>query len=259
MKALVLSDLHLSTEIFTNNWKRNRLKYTLNAIILEDYDIVLISGDVVESSIYKRKTATEIYDILYSIFEKDIVFCLGNHEFAYSDFTKVHEFWQTGKNHPHVHCLDIDGKFELNNITFTGNVFWYDFSLNENQLLMQGEIVDGWLDSTISNFDPIKENEKCQNQILQNLSKTNKNILITHMVPHKDLNTFSIETPFSAYNAYSGNKDFLKQLSDYNIEYALCGHTHRRECKDIYGIKCINLGNDYYFRTNTYEYMILDI
>lgn len=257
MKALVLSDLHLSSEIFSQNYKRNKIKRIFSNIILEDYDIVLIAGDIVESSAYKFHLK-DIFDALYYIFEKDIVFCLGNHEFAYCNFEDVHKFWSTIK-HEHVHCLDIDGKYEKDGITFVGNVLWYDFSLNKNPTLMQGEIIDGWLDASIKNFDPIKENIKCKTQILNNLSKENKNVLITHMVPYIDLNMFSLDMPTSLYNAYSGCDDFLKELKNFNIEYAFCGHTHRHVCKEIYGINCINIGNDYFFRTNTYEYMIIDL
>lgn len=257
MKALVLADLHINTKVFMNNFDFNKFKRTIKNNIKEDYDIVLIAGDLCESSICNRDIP-DIYDKLYNIFEKDIVFCLGNHEFAYMDFNFVKEFWSKYK-HDHVHCLDIDGKYEKDNITFIGNVFWYDFSLNNNQLLMQGEIDPGWLDATIKNFDPIFENQKCKAQILENISSINKNILITHMVPHESLNLFSLDMPYSIYNAYSGCKDFLKELKDFKIDYAICGHTHKRVCKEINGINCINVGNDYFFRTNKYEYMIIDI
>ena len=85
----------------------------------------------------------------------------------------------------------INKKAIQKNVNFVGNVFWYDFSLNKNPLVMQGEILDGWLDATIENFDPIHENIKCQKQIVDNLSKNMKNVLITHMVPHIKLNWFS--------------------------------------------------------------------
>ena len=55
------------------------------------------------------------------------------------------------------------------------------------------------------------------------------------------------------YNTYMG-KD-----QGYDIEYAICGHTHRRECKEIWSIKCVNIGNDYYFRSGMISYMSIDI
>ena len=127
---------------------------------------------------------------------------------------------------------------------------------------MKGEILDGWLDSTIENFDPLVECQKCKEQILNNLSKDLTNILVTHMVPHKDLNYFSKEDPYSSWNAYSGCERFLLDCQDAgfnDIEYAICGHTHQRECKEIWGIKCINIGNDYYHRCNCITNMMIEL
>ena len=256
MKALVLSDLHLPSNTLAAKFYNDKTIRQFKEQIKDDFDIVLISGDVVESSIIR--SSNNPLEYLYNIFNKPVIFCLGNHEFAYQDFNNVIKYWSQWK-HPHVHCLDVDGSVQIENVNFVGNVFWYDFSLNKNPLVMQGEILDGWLDATIENFDPIHENIKCQRQIVDNLSKDMKNVLITHMVPHIELNWFSLEQPHSPYNAYSGNYDFLGELSEYNVEYAICGHTHKRICKEINGIKCINIGNDYFFRTNKIEYMIIEL
>lgn len=187
---------------------------------------------------------------------------MGNHEFAYRDHSEVLKWWSQWQ-HPNVHCLDIEGHFEKDGYRFIGNVLWYDFSLNKCQWLMQGEIIDGWLDASIENFDPLKENKNCVEQILKNSSKDKaiKHVLVTHTVPHIDLNTFSIETPTSAYNAYSGMKRFILDIQDegINLTHAICGHTHRRECKTIWGVDCINIGNDYRHKTGIYTYMILDL
>ena len=257
MKALVLSDLHLQTIVFTDIFRFEKTKRILQNQINGEYDVVLISGDIFESSIY-RHDVNDILNKLYQLFEKDVIFFLGNHEFAYKNIDYVLDYWKNGK-HDHVFCLDVLNKVEISGITFVGNIFWYDFTLNKNRTLMQGEVVDGWLDSTIDNFDPIEENKKCKQQILNSLSKENINVLITHTVPHIDLNMFSIDMPTSLYNAYSGCENFLSELNNFNVKYAICGHTHRRVCKEIYGINCINIGNDYFFKTNKIEYMIIDI
>jgi predicted phosphodiesterase len=263
MKALILSDLHMKPEIFNSDF--HMLKYKrilkLNHITSDKYDIVLISGDVVESSIINN-TAINPLNTLYNLFEKPVIFCLGNHEFAFKKHSDVIDYWSKWK-HENIHCLDIDGHVQIDNYNFVGNVLWYDWSLNNCYQLMHGEILDGWLDATIKDFDPIKENLKCQEQIFNNLSydKSINNILITHMVSHIDLNTFSYEQPNSPYNAYSGMKRFILDIQDkgVNLTHAICGHTHRREMKTIWNIDCINIGNDYYHRTNNIAYYILDL
>jgi predicted phosphodiesterase len=261
MNILILSDLHLSSAIFSSSFHFSKQKRIIKGCLknLDKADLVVISGDVVESSV--MNTQTNPLNLLYMLFEKPVIFCLGNHEFAYRDHSEVIKYWSSYK-HENVHCLDIEGHFSIGNYNFVGNVLWYDFSLNKNTKLMKGEILDGWLDSTIKNFDPLIECQKCKEQILNNLSKDLTNILVTHMVPHKDLNYFSIEEPYSPWNAYSGCERFLLDCQDAgfnNIEYAICGHTHQKEYKEIWGINCINIGNDYYHRCNCITSMMIEL
>lgn len=260
MKALVLSDLHISMEYVKYDIKRESFKKELERQIKEHYDIVLISGDVFEHSVIHY--TNPFFFLNYFFNSKKVIFCLGNHEFAYEKYQDVINKWTfcsdkyRGNN---IYCLDICNYVDIDNYRILGNVFWYDFSLNKNRLLMKGEIIDGWLDATIEDFDPIKENENCQNKIINNISDDKTNILLTHMVPHEQLNTFSIEEPDSVYNAYSGNADFLQKIENKNFKYAICGHTHRREIKTIHNINCINIGNDYFFRTHKIEYFIIEL
>lgn len=259
MKTIVTADLHLNSKCLAEQFYLKKQKRIIDSIIPKDAELILIAGDVIESSILK-------YDInpleaLYSLFERPVIFCLGNHEFAFQYHSDVIKYWSKFK-HPHVHCLDIEGNVNFGGKNFVGNVLWYDFTLNKCRLVMQGEILDGWLDATIKNFDPMKECQKCKDQILKNLSKEQNNILITHMVPHIELNAFSQEDPHSPWNAYSGCDRFLLDCQDSgcaNIEYAICGHTHRRECKEIWNVNCINVGNDYYHRTGTINYFTVDL
>lgn len=262
MNCLITADLHFSSKALTDNFYIEKQKRIIESKLkssLKNCDLVIIAGDVVEGSIIK--SFNNPLDALYKIFNKEVIFCLGNHEFAYNKHPEVIKFWSKW-SHPHVHCLDIKGHVTIDKWNFVGNVLWYDFTLNKNRHIMQGEIIDGWLDSTIEDFDPLVENQKCKYQIFNNLSKDHKNILVTHMVPHIDLNTFSKEQPDSPYNAYSGCERFLLDLQDFNngdITHAICGHTHRRECKEIWNIDCINVGNDYYHRTNQINYFLLDL
>ena len=261
MKILALADLHIQAKYLAESFyhkKQKRLFEMQFENLLNDVDLVIIAGDVVESSIIKYQCNP--LEQLYKLFDKDIIFCLGNHEFAFQSYPKVIEYWSQFK-HEHIHCLDIEGSVKYNNINFVGNVLWYDFTLNECRQLMYGEIIDGWLDATIEDFKPLEECEKCKQQIANNLSKEHKNILLTHMVPHKLLNRFSLEQPTSPYNAYSGCNRFLNECleSGFNIDYAICGHTHKKECVEIFDTKCINIGNDYFHRSNQIKYFIIEM
>ena len=261
MRAIILSDLHLQPKALFDRFYFNKLKRVMN-LKPNEYDIVLISGDLVESNIMNYDYGVNPFERLFELFEKDVVFCLGNHEFAFQSHPDVLKWWSKW-SHSNVHCLDVEGFYEKDGYRFIGNVLWYDWSLNNCHQLMHGEIIDGWLDKTIKDFDAMKENEKCVKQIFNSCSpnKHIKHVLVTHMVPHIELNTFSQESPESPYNAYSGMKRFLLDIKDkdINLTHAICGHTHRREMKTICGVDCINIGNDYFHRTGVYEHWHLDL
>ena len=264
MKLLILSDLHISVETAASYFYLEKYKRILEKQITSDYDMVLISGDVFEHQVTYKVNVFNILDILFN--GKPVVFCLGNHEFAFENYNDVidmykREYEQFKLLYPDksIKCLDISNYYDFGNNRIVGNVFWYDWSLNNCRTLMKGEILDGWLDISIKNFDPIKEHEKCKQKIFKNIDTTKNMILLTHTVPHESMNSFNKEQPHSPFNSYSGTKDFLKELTEMNFKFSFCGHTHRKENHEIYGIKCINVGNDYLFHTNKIEWMIFDV
>ena len=266
MNITVLADLHISHDYFVSSYKLEKFKRILHSNIPNNYDIILIAGDVFEHFAPNYINVFSTLDFLFN--GKPVVFCLGNHEFAYENYNNVlstykkmnDEYIKTTNKH-NICCLDISNFYDITNTNYriVGNVFWYDFSLNKNMLLMKGDILDNWLDSTIINFDPIKEHEICKQNILNSINSNKNHILLTHTVPHIDLNAFSINEPYSAYNAYSGVNDFLNTIKNNNFKWAFCGHTHIKESKVIHNINCVNIGNDYYFKTNKITSFSFDI
>ncbi len=257
MNFLALADLHYSfNSVWSNGYFQSLLKETIEKYKI---DVVLIAGDVVESSIITHENPYKI--IRYNIFTNidiPIVFCLGNHEFSYNSINKVISKLSRIKDRFDCYCLDIDGHYDVSSdIRVVGNVLWYDNTLKGNPNQKDDYIVDGWLDSTIKDFVPSVNCKRCKKQIQSNIKKNSKNILVTHCVPHKDLNRFSFDEPYSEFNMYSGCADFLSSLS--NVNWAICGHTHRRMSKVIYNINCVNIGNDYVFKTRTIEKIIFEM
>jgi Icc-related predicted phosphoesterase len=259
MKILALSDLHLH---FWNNSKAlNYYKTALHKQILDKniFDCIVISGDIWEYDIVF--TSNNPFKLLRDIFENEnipIICCLGNHEFAYSSCSKVLNWFNSFEDRYNIHLLDIENHYLYNNINFVGNVFWYDNTLSNNPFSKPDKIVSNWLDSTIQDFIPSKENQKCKEQILSNLNLNEEvtNILVTHTVPHLKLNWFSINKPESLYNQYSGCKDFLCELK--NTSWSICGHTHKRMSDTIYNINCINPGNDYFDEYDNIKHYLID-
>lgn len=255
MKILSFADLHIV----------EKYSYQMDCAkkCVKNYnpDVITISGDI-----FDNKDLNPYKEL--SRLSKDIpvICCLGNHEFAYRSIPETLDFYRE-KYAPekyNVYYLDVVGHKCVENVNFVGNVLWYDGSL-KNVYNQKDVISHNWLDSSIKNFDWKLENQKCVEQIndeknnpLENDGwKIEKTVLITHCVPHIDLNLFSFEG-MSEYNMYSGMKNLFSQLNK-KIDYAICGHTHRRTCKTIDGIDCINIGNDYAFRKNSFECFYLEL
>ena len=240
-KILCLADLHM----YLN--KSLELKQVKGLVKEIKPAAVLIAGDVYESGV-----KFNIYKDLASL-DVPVVFCLGNHEFAYSKIDDVKKKYQDlyEPEKYDVHCLDIIGNhiLRINNedINIVGNVLWYDGSMKDVPEQDDNVIISNWLDSTIIDFDFHKENENCINQIKAGFDKDKKNILLTHTCPHNDLNGFK-RRGLSKFNMYSGMSDFIGKMKDEGIEFswAICGHTHLPEKKEIHNCKCVNIGNDYY-------------
>jgi predicted phosphodiesterase len=255
MEVLCFSDLHICGKYSDQIEKAKKL--------YKEYrpDVIAISGDIFDDTqINPYKELSRISD------DTPIICCLGNHEFAYRSVEQTIEFYEKNYNPEkyNVHYLDVIGHKSIENVNFVGNVLWYDGSL-KNVWNQSDVIIDGWLDSTIREFDWKKENKNCVNQINdeknnpaeENGWKIEKTFLVTHCVPHIDLNLFSFEG-ISEYNMYSGMKNLFEKLNR-KIDFAVCGHTHRRACKTINGTDCVNVGNDYYFRKNGFECFFMEI
>ena len=260
MKFLCLSDLH-----YTYTWDQfGYVDLLKNLIEKENPDYILIAGDIVESSIIKHANIYKVIrENIFRGFDMPIIFCLGNHEFANNSSENVFKRLNYYKNNNfNCYCLDTCNYFDIPNTDYRviGNVLWYDNSLKSNINSIDDVIDNSWLDSSINKFIPSIECNKCKKQILNNIKKNKKHILLTHCVPHKGLNWFTENMPNSIYNQYSGCADFLNELKDKNIEWSFCGHTHKRMMEVYHNIiNCVNIGNDYIFKTNEFKYFSFEI
>ncbi len=251
-RILCFADLHMR---FNGSFEMISIK---DIIKKEKPSYVLIAGDVFENDItfnpYKELAKLKV----------PVICCFGNHEFAYRSIDDVKKQYldQYKPEKYDVHYLDLIGSKEIEfngeKVNIVGNVLWYDGSFKDipSQKL---EIIPQWLDRTIIDFNFIEENRKCVEQIKENYKKNEKNILLTHCVPDRRLNMFSLEGP-SLYNMYSGC-ELLEQFRNEGIcffDWVICGHTHRYATMTYHDQRCVNIGNDYFHRTGTIEYFIIE-
>ena len=237
MRILCFSDIHATRAqpIHTRHYK--------DIFGEEAPDVVVITGDIFESTV-----TCNPHKQLANIFEDVPVICtFGNHEFFFRRVDAIKKLYEGmyNPNKYNVHYLDIVGHYEIDGVNFVGNVLWYDGSMINIPYQDMSTFADGrWADSTIRKFDWKNECEVCVQQIEENIDPTcGMNILCTHTVPHEKLNLHIDKQ--SPYNAYSGISDLLGRFEG-RLDYAICGHTHRRVIGEyIYGIGCVNVGHDY--------------
>lgn len=249
MKILCLADLHfgLSSDYDIDIDLIAKIQKT---IIFHNPDLILIAGDVCEINIENP------YFLLSKLSDKPVVFCLGNHEFNHSSVPLVLERYKTlySPQLYNVHCLDIIGRYSVENINIVGNVFWYDGSLKNTKHQIDDGVVRNWYESSMIDFNYKIEHQKCKEQIYQNISEDKENILLTHCVPHHSLNKHMMCSGVG--NMYSGVSDFI---TCNNFRYAICGHTHLPVTEKIKKTFCVNIGQDYYLYSNKVSYYVLDI
>ena len=265
MNVLHLSDLH---RIIDPYYYPKRLKEQIkqgelikDIVKINNIDVVAITGDIFEdwTKFYLKhrhiiNDVTSPYIKLKDLIggEIPIVFCLGNHEYARYRIEDTIEAYTNCKQVPNVYCLDVCNCVCINDVNFLGNVLWYDGNCSPHRtdgVQCCKHIDDSWLDCTIVDFDPIKENVKNVQKIKQSVDQNRTNVLLTHTVPYWKLNAFNYDQPGGIYNVYSGMRDLFNDHEVY-VEYALCGHTHRRSVVEHLYLdgrmtECYNNGSDY--------------
>lgn len=226
------------------------LSYLKEAVNHFSPDVITISGDIYDNRVINP------YEELGTL-GKPVIFCLGNHEFIYRTVEETLNQYRQYERHKDVYCLDVDGHVDIDGVRFVGNVLWYDgtCSIRDDCDYHLRYIDDGWLDREIVDFKPVDENHKCVNQIINNCRGFGgKKVLLTHTVPHWELNWFCYHQPLSVYNIYSGVQNLFLRTNLY-FNACICGHTHKAmdiecPCSDGRKIYCYNIGNDYFERSN---------
>ena len=251
IKILATADLHID---YSNSDQIRTLK---KQVVREQPDVILIAGDV-----HDCRDLNPYKDLGRLSKDIPIIFCLGNHEFAYRSVEDTLSYYSKTVKPANVHCLDVCGYVDVGDVRIVGNVLWYDGSLSNRADVDDylKKVDDTWLDDTIRNFDPLKEHRKCVDQIKNALDGyKGKSILLTHTVPHHALNRFCTINPSSVYNIYSGVYDLFKSES-IDVNMAICGHTHKPATYYYNNkIECTNIGNDYLFRNRELVYDLLEI
>lgn len=249
MRIAAFADLHCSCGDF------RALKEAKQIAVNNKSDVVVIAGDVTEHDV------EDPFEHILG-FNRPVVYCMGNHEYVWNtvddklaNIAKLQEKYDGNG----IFCLDVLGVVVINGVMFGGGCLWYDGTLGcqpediKKQML---EAIDpDWYDCRIKHFDPLKEHKRCLEKMEPLKHHIGTKVMVTHTCPHKKLNWFETGMPLSKFNIYSGCADIL---TEFKPDIAICGHTHKQIITNIDGIRCFNIGNDYFWRHGDVLYSIIE-
>ena len=227
MKILCTADYHI------DNWFDFFQLQENVRNIRSKYEIVVAAGDLFEAEFFIKNNPYRLLELLFP--GKKVIATLGNHEFIQQNPKEV-------LKHLKGHCsefvcyLDFSGKMVVGDFNFIGNVLWYDDSMAMYSFRTNYDF--SIKKESDYKFNPRLKFDECCAQVYENYDCQKKNILVTHMCPHRNMNRFIRSG--EASNAYSGSRDYLEKL---NFEIAICGHTHAPVDSFFGGKRIVNVGS----------------
>lgn len=249
MSFAVISDIHID---------RNRDYDIVNQIVecvrKLSVSALLIAGDI--SNKYKMTIETIAY--LKQQLKMPVYYVPGNHDMWSEDFKKVstqsiYEAYQRDSN-----CLLHGGVLLDEDTTLIGDIGWYDYSFGSSKFLKEDFERMHYLDRTWQDKlknqwteDNVVTNERALARLEEQLkrAKTNRIIVMTHMVPIEEFTVTKPNEMWQYFNAFIGSKKLHELYRKYNVTYAICGHIHYRKriIKDgiTYLCPCLNYATEW--------------
>ncbi len=252
MKVGAISDLHFDMHENSDN--------LINTFITEmnkkSLDVLIIAGDITENV---DKTIN-IVDTLVDKIQSKVYYVPGNHDLwnknNHSRQT-TREIYERYKKHDN--CL-VDSIKHFGEYTIIGDVFWYDYSLaNQNRYtkkqLQQRELNQKtWKDKLYVNWQ--ETDPEVTNQFIDKANQTlakldgQKTILVSHMINHpKFCVPVENRKQWEYFNAFLGSKSLYVLIKKHNIKLSICGHVHYRktieEHKNTFICSCLGYQSEW--------------
>lgn len=245
MKALITSDLHV-------DFKRTRNQY-LNWNTEEDYDVLIVAGDIANRTIDTYAFMKELKESL----NKPVLWVAGNHDFweQHALYWPVagdpiesakHTIEQSQNIYSNVPGFMNRIIIEINGQRFLGCTLWYYVPGQKQDWSDHKNILDWWM---------IKEEAKADLEFLnQNLRQGD--VVITHMLP-----TYDVVDPIHIGDAY--NKFYVQEVK-HLIERRepklwISGHSHTRIVKTIGKTLYVRNPRGYPTENPNYSHVIVDL
>lgn len=213
MRLQVMSDIHCEHH---NDWGMNFLK----ELDLSHADGLVLAGDIFGNIVRFRDHAEKFYAELMAK-NKDVYFCLGNHEYWSSDRIETENAIRAiVAKHPKLHLLETGKSFQIGERKIHGDTMWFPHHPMNWQL-----------ERNFSDFSRIQGlNTWCYQRYQQfreyirvNLQKGD--LVMTHHLP-------SYGSVATAYIGDKFNRFYIGPMEDLICQkepaYWIHGHTHHQ-------------------------------
>ncbi|MFP3728831.1 metallophosphoesterase [Priestia filamentosa] len=227
MKLAVMTDIHL--DVNSRMLKRDLYGELRDVLVEGDYDVLLITGDLSNSS----QTTINILNKLREDIEKTILYIPGNH-----DVTKIKDdSWNSYNLLKEHESSLIDKPFLLGDShIIIGDMGWYDYTFAPetiNHKVIKERKKSLWDDAKYVKWgmDDIEVCDHMLEKLDKQLSQySDRNIIFAnHFIPYKDFIAYTSDMNWNLCNAFMGSSKLGELLDSYsNISHILFGHTHKR-------------------------------
>lgn len=202
-------------------------------------DLLILAGDIGNIEYPTLETVLKYCSQNW----KHIIYVLGNHEY-YSITTPINEmkskYIELAKKYKNIYILD-DKSIKIGNFSFYGSTLWSAPTSTSSRLNDYKYIQ--YIDKLEKKYITAEKITEWHNQSVKylktNLSSDNKNIVITHFPPTKNISNPKYANESRSIKTYFEN-DILDEFQNKNIYCWLYGHTHYNVIRKVNNIIIIS-------------------
>lgn len=242
MRIGAISDIHIDI-----NAEYPVIKAIADTASEKKIDLLIVAGDIAE---IPNRSLTFLKR-LKTLCTCGVCFVPGNHDMWTKNSLQKNndEIYSTFLADDSCLCgrsvVLGDGR---NNIALTGDIGWYDYTfaapvynkealdkMELNGRVWQDKLYNTWTDDNKAKTDECLMKLESQLKACRN----NPIMVVTHMLPIKDLCVPESREEWGYFNAFLGSSRYEALYKKYPVKYAICGHVHYRKTVEKDGITYI--------------------
>lgn len=241
MKLGFISDIHYDINVKVHS----DILIALSEVIKEQgFDVVVIAGDLSSWS----EQSLWIMDYLENKTNCKIYFIPGNHDI----YSKTDSWIEYETLSSDERCLSGRPIKLSEDYMLFGDLFWYDYTYNLGYDLQQIKKkqfgATTWSDKKFAKWglddEDVNEYFLEKMKVLFKHFNSYKKIVVTHTVPFQEFVQVKNDHSWNFFNSFMGSEKIGELLLENQVDYSICGHTHKRQEMKVEGLQsyCVPLG-----------------